>query len=156
MKNFGTIQSYLANTYVFNVSNRNTRKRCDICSKLTIKKSIHRHMSMKCFLFFTGQQGKGGDHLLFHSTTCTLSWTFRNLFATSQVRWLSHIFNRNACIHQTATRWDLPPNYNLIDWSDVDFRSFACWFDFIILKWGEEICSTYKFYWCFFPCVYAK
>ena len=25
------------------------------------------------------------------------------------VTWLSHIFNRIACIYQTATRWDLPP-----------------------------------------------
>ena len=40
----------------------------------------------------TGQQGKGGDHLLFHSTTSTLSRTFRHLFATLHVRWLSHIF----------------------------------------------------------------
>ena len=57
----------------------------------------------------TGQQGKGGDHLLFHSTTSTRSRTFRHLFATLHVRWLSHIFNRTASIYQTATRWDLPP-----------------------------------------------
>ena len=56
----------------------------------------------------TGQQGKGGDHLLFHSTNSTRSRTFRHLFATLHVRWLSHIFNRNACIYQTATWWDLP------------------------------------------------
>ena len=56
----------------------------------------------------TGQQGKGGGHLLFHSTTSTHSRTFRHLFAILHVRWLSHIFNRNACIYQTATRWDLP------------------------------------------------
>ena len=34
----------------------------------------------------TGQQGKGGDHLLFHSTTTTRSRTFRHLFATLHVR----------------------------------------------------------------------
>ena len=28
---------------------------------------------------------------------------------------LSHIFNRNACIYQTATRWDLPP-YRITIW----------------------------------------
>ena len=56
---------------------------------------------------FTGQQEKGGDHLLFHSTTSTRSRTFRHLFATLHVRWLSRIFNRNACVYQTATRWDL-------------------------------------------------
>ena len=59
--------------------------------------------------------GRGGDHLLFHSTTFTRSQTFRHLFATFHVRWLSHIFNRNACIYQTATRWDLPP-YRITIW----------------------------------------
>ena len=36
-------------------------------------------------------------------------------FATFHVRWLSHIFNRTACIYQTATRWDLPP-YQIATW----------------------------------------
>ena len=63
----------------------------------------------------TGQQGKGGDHLLFHFTTSTRSRTFRHLFATLHVRWLSHIFNRTACIYQAATRWDLPP-YRITIW----------------------------------------
>ena len=61
----------------------------------------------------TGQQGKGGDHLLFQSTTPTRLRTFRHIFATLHVRWLSHIFN---CIaYQTATRWDLPP-YRITIW----------------------------------------
>ena len=54
-------------------------------------------------------EGKGGDHLLFHSTTSTCSRTLRHLFATLHVRWLSHTFNCNVCVYQTATRWDLPP-----------------------------------------------
>ena len=58
---------------------------------------------------FTGQQGKGEDHLLFHSTTSTRSRTLRHLFVTLHVKWLSRIFNINACVYQTATRWDLPP-----------------------------------------------
>ena len=33
----------LSNIYLFKVNNRNTRKRCDICSKLTIKTSKRRH-----------------------------------------------------------------------------------------------------------------
>ena len=45
----------------------------------------HRHWR------FTGQQGKGGEHLLFHSTTSTRSQTLRHLFATLHVRWL-HVF----------------------------------------------------------------
>ena len=54
-----------------------------------------------------GQQGKGGDHFLFHFITSTRSRTFRYLFATLHVRWLSHIFNPNAFVYQTATRWYL-------------------------------------------------
>ena len=57
----------------------------------------------------TGQQGKWWDHLLFHSTISTRSWTLRQLFATLDMGWLSHIFNCNACIYQTTTWWDLPP-----------------------------------------------
>ena len=57
---------------------------------------------------FTGQKGKGGDHLLFHSTTSTRSWTLRHLFATLHVKWISCIFSCNVCVYQTTTRWDLP------------------------------------------------
>ena len=64
----------------------------------SIRVFFHRHWRL------TGQQGKGGVHVLFHSTTSTRSRTFRHLFATVHVRWLSHIFNRNACIYQAATR----------------------------------------------------
>ena len=32
------------------------------------------------------------DYLLFHPTTSTRSQVFRDLFATFQVRWLSHVF----------------------------------------------------------------
>ena len=82
--------------------------------------------------WLTEQQGKGGDHFLFHSTTSTRSRTFRHLFATLHVRWLSHIFNRNACIYQTATRWDFPTlsNYHLIDDGKFDL---TCLLDDLIL-----------------------
>ena len=79
----------------------------------SIRVFFHRHWR------FTGHQEKGGDHLLFHSTTSTRSRTLRYLLATLHVRWLSPIFNRNACVYQTATRWDLPPYRNtiwVIDW----------------------------------------
>ena len=74
----------------------------------------------------TGQQGKGGYHLLFRSTTSTRSRTFTHLFATLRVRWLSHIFSRNACVYQTATRWDLP-SYRISIWL------LWCWFSFVCL-----------------------
>ena len=62
---------------------------------------------------------EGGDHLLFHSTTSTRSRTFRYLFATLHVRWLSHIFNHTASIYQTTyySMWFTTlSNYHLIDW----------------------------------------
>ena len=80
----------------------------------------------------TGQQGKGGDLLLFHSTTSTCSRTFRHLFATLHVRWLSRIFNPNACIYQTTTLWDVPPyriTIWLIDDVTLSFCLFTWWFD---------------------------
>ena len=67
----------------------------------------------------TEQHQKGGVHLLFHSTTSTRSWTFRNLFATLHVRWLSHIFNLTTCIYQTASQWDSPP-YGITIWQTDD------------------------------------
>ena len=63
--------------------------------------------------------GREGDHLLFHSTTSTRSRTLRHLFATLHVRWLSRIFNRNACVYQTACysmRYTTLLNCHLIDW----------------------------------------
>ena len=73
---------------------------------------------------FTGQQRKGGDHLLFHSSTSTRSRTFKHLFTTLHLRLLSHIFNRNACIYQNATRWDLPP-YRITIWMIDDVMIFV-------------------------------
>ena len=90
-------------------------------------------------LQFTGQQGKGGDHLLFQSTTSTRSWTFRHLFATLHVRWLSHIFNRNACVYQTATWWDLPP-YRITIWLiDNVMLIFVCLLAKLILGFVTAI-----------------
>ena len=82
---------------------------------------------------FTGRQNKQGDHFLFHSTTSTCSRTFRYLFATMHVRWLSHIFNLTACIYQTATRGDLPP-YRITIWLIDDVKLvFVCLLDDLIL-----------------------
>ena len=90
----------------------------------SIKVFFHGHWRL------TGQQGKRGGHLLFHSTTSTRSQTFRHLFAALHMRWLSHIFNRTTCIYQTATRWDLPITTWLID--DV-MLFFVCLLDDLIL-----------------------
>ena len=99
------------------------------------------------------QDSRGRDGtILFHSTTSTRSRTFRHLFATLHVRWLSHIFNRNACIYQTATRWDLPP-YRITIWLIDDvILSFVCLhvelslgFCYSYMTWetgGLELAST--------------
>ena len=81
--------------------------------------------------------------ILFHSTTSTRSQTFRHLFATLHVRWLSHIFNRNACIYQTATRWDLPPYWITIWLIDYVILSFVCLYvelsvGFVTAIWHEK------------------
>ena len=86
---------------------------------------LHRHWR------FTGQQEKGGDHLLFHSATSTRSRTLRHWLATLHVRWISRNFNRNACVYQTATRWDLPPHRItiwVIDWW-CNVCLFTWWID---------------------------
>ena len=82
--------------------------------------------SIRVFFTDTGQQGKRGDHLLFHSTASTLSQALRYLFATLHVRWLSRIFNCNACVYQTTTRWDLPP-YRITIWA-IDWWCNECVF----------------------------
>ena len=90
----------------------------------------------------TGQQGKGGDHFLLQSTTPTRSRTFGHSFATLHVRWLSHIFNRTACIYQTATRWDLPA-YRITIWLIDVMLIFVCLLvdlnlGFVIVIWHEK------------------
>ena len=113
-----------------------------------MKQDIYIYIYFSIRVFFHGhgrltwQQGKGGDHFLFHPTTSTRSRTFRHLFATLHLRWLSHIFNRTACIYQTATRWDLPP-YRITIWLTDDvtlsFCLFTWWFDssFFLLQQFE-------------------
>ena len=94
----------------------------------SIRMFFHRHCR------FRGQQGKVGYHHLFHTTTSTMSQTFRNLFVTLHVRWLSIIFNHNACIYQIATRWDLQNYWITIIWLMINVclidRLFTWWFDF--------------------------
>ena len=106
-------------------------------SEFCCAKFPEKFFSIRAFFYgdrrLTGQQWKGGDHPLYHSTTSTCSQTLRHLFATLHVRWLSLIFSRNACVYQNANRWDLPP-YRIPIWviDDVTlvfFCSFTWWFD---------------------------
>ena len=47
----GNLKANPANIYLFKVNNRNTRKRCEICSKLTIKTPVRRFSSASIFDF---------------------------------------------------------------------------------------------------------
>ena len=66
---------------------------------------------------------------LYHFHPLTNIQTFICNFACEMT---SHIFNRTACIYQTATRWDLPPyriTIWLIDDVTLSFFLFTWWFD---------------------------
>ena len=55
----------------------------------------------------------------------------QRFFATLHMRWLLRAFNRNACVYQAATRWDLPPSRIpiwLVDWW-CNVCLFTWWFD---------------------------
>ena len=116
-------------------------------SSFNISPKIFRHIYFFFYQGFLSQTltihrtaGKRGDHCLFHSTTSTRSRTFRDLFATLHVRWLSRIFNRNACVYQTATRWNLPPyrlTIWLIDWLIMQYL-FVCLFDELIVGFCDS------------------
>ena len=114
---------------------------------------IYIYISIRAGFSFTetdnlqDSRGREGT-ILFHSTTSTRSRTFRHLFATLYVRWLSHIFNRNACIYHTATRWDLPP-YRITIWLIDDVMclhvELSLGFCYSYMTWetgGLELAST--------------
>ena len=105
--------------------------------------------------WLTWQQGKGGYHLLFRSTTSTRSQTFRHLFATLHVRWLSHIFYLPDFY---SMRFTALSNFNLTDWwCDVNFCLFTWWFDSRLLL--EQFDTWYR--WTrtlidYHPCITAN
>ena len=99
--------------------------------------------SMKDFFFFfyqgflsktltihrTAREGRGPSFIpLYHFQPLT---NIQRFFATLHMRWLLRAFNRNACVYQAATRWDLPP-YRITIWL-VDWWCNVClftwWFD---------------------------
>ena len=93
------------------------------CTKL--ETCVNSFFSIRIFFHqhrqFTGQQGKGGEHLSFHSTTSTHSWTSRHLFATLHLRWLSHILIAPLVL----TRLLLDEIYHLIE-LPIDWLKMWC------------------------------
>ena len=77
----------------------------------------------------------GREGTIFYSTL-PLPTAHKHRDIYLHVRWLSRIFNRNACAYQTATRWDLPPyriTIWLIDWLMMQCCLFTWWIDSRIL-----------------------
>ena len=112
------------------------------------------HFSFFFFFFLSGfsftdtndsQDSRGKEGTISYSTR---SRTLRHLFATLHVRWLSHFFNRNACIYQTATRWDFNTlsNYHFIDWwCEV---SYQVWSEKQQKSghWSLKFCNFFNFF----------
>ena len=113
------------------------------------------------FLFLSGfsftdtddsQHSRGREGNIFYSTLpLPPAQTFRHSFANLHVRWLPHIFNRIACIYQTATWWDLPPyriTNRLIDDGTLRFCLFTWWFDssfFDTAIWDGKPVDSYSY-----------
>ena len=87
----------------------------------------------------TAGERRGPSFIPLHSTISIRPQTLRHLFASLHVRWLSHIFNRNACVYQTATWWDLPP-YRITIWLIDDVMLiFVCLHADLILSFVRAI-----------------
>ena len=75
------------------------------------------------------------------------------------MRWPSRIFNRNACVYQTATQWDLPPyqiTIWLIDWW-CNVCLFTWWIDSMFLLQRFDIGN--RWIWTridYHPCITSK
>ena len=89
----------------------------------------------------TGQQGKGGDHLLSHSTNSTRSRTF-SIYLQLCMWDNYHIFYRTVYIYQTATPWDLRP-YRITIWLIDDVTLvFVCLSDNLVLAFWLQKFET--------------
>ena len=84
-------------------------------------------VSCMCMCLFISFHCKG------FSTSTTTSRNFRHFFVTLHVRLVSHIFNRTACIYQTATQKDVPPYRIAIQLIDEVMLIFVCLLDDLIL-----------------------
>ena len=67
------------------------------------------------------QDSRGRDWTIFIPHYHFHPLTIIQTFATLHVRWLSRIFNCNACIYQTATQWVLP-TYQITVWLVDDVK----------------------------------
>ena len=80
----------------------------------------------------TGQQGKGGDHHLFHSTTSHPLANIQTLISNfaREMTITYFYFHRLYLPCWYSLRFTTLSNYCLIDrWCNVGFCLFTCWFD---------------------------
>ena len=114
-------------------------KNCILNEKLNPSFFYQRFLSRTLTTHRTAGEGRGPSFIpLYHFHPLTNIQTF----ATLHVRWLSHIFNRTACIYQTATRWDLPA-YRITIWLIDVMLIFVCLLvdlnlGFVIVIWHEK------------------
>ena len=95
------------------------QKSCDFVYFLVRKKYEIIFFLSRFSFMDTGksQDSRGREGTIFIPLCHFHPLTFRHIFSTLYVRWLSHIFNCTTCIYQTVTQWDC---YHLIglpfDW----------------------------------------
>ena len=88
----------------------------------------------------TAGKGRGPSFIpLYHFHPLTNIQTFICNFACEMT---SHIFNRTACIYQTATRWDLPP-YRITTWFIDDLMLI---FVYLLVDLILGFCYYYYYY----------
>ena len=103
-------------------------------------------LSIRVFFHENSQDIRGREGNIFYSTL-PLPSANEHSDIYLHVRWPSHIFNRTACIYQTATRWDLPP-YRVTIWLiDNAMLIFDCWLvdlilGFVTTIWHEKPVDT--------------
>ena len=130
-------------------------------------KACHHNITLSIFFFYQGflsrtrmihrtaGEGRGPFFIpLYHFHPLMNIQTFICNFACEMT---IHIFNRNACIYQTATRWYFTTlsNYHLFDWLMMwSLFLFTWWFDtrFLLQQfwYGKPVDSNYH------PCITSE
>ena len=109
---------YPANNYFFKVNNRSTRKRCEICPKLTIKTPLRRQWRRSSVFIFNLERI---SHLLllfrlFYFEQVNVSWVWSRMAASSnlsnckinEIIWPKE---RNLFVFVWARKWNLSQNF---------------------------------------------
>ena len=74
-----------ATIYLFKVNNRETRKRCEICSKLTIKTSKRHHWRHYCQLWTYFTPFSSVSIVDFYCRQVNVGWIFRKIYKSGVI-----------------------------------------------------------------------